>query len=203
MEEKIYVLAHEVKNPLAVAKGYVEMLNEDNVFKYKEIINEEIKQSIQILDSYMSYDKLTINKEEVDLNVLLSDVYNSYNDYLKKKNIKLNIRYIDDEIYIKLDYNKIKEVLYNIIKNSIESSSSNIDIYYVVNKSNIIIYIQNDGLKINDDDISKIGNNFSNKVLGNGIGMTLSKKIIKLHKGSIITQNNDLGVITTINLRIK
>ena len=201
MKTDIYTLAHEVKNPLCVVKGYLEMLNKDNFLKYKEIINDELNESINILDSYLEYRKMVINKEIMDINLLLSDIKKSYKAYLKKKGINLKINLIDDDIYLMGDYNKLKQVFSNIIKNSCEAFSKNIVIDYQIKVNKIIIRIKNDGLKIMDDNLDKVGTDYTSKVMGNGIGVNLSKKIIEMHGGKIKYKNNfDAGISVIITL---
>lgn len=203
MENDIYTLAHEIRNPLSVVKGYLEMINEDNVFKYKNIIKNEIEDSLIILNDYLEYSKLYLNKEEIDLNMLLSDLKDSLKDYLKNNNVYLHINIIDDEIYLNADYNKLKQVFKNIIKNSIESKSKNIYISYRIMFSKVTICIKNDGLKMDKETMLKIGNHYTNKLNGNGIGMTLSKKIISLHHGKIKYHNNNgKGISTFITLSL-
>ncbi len=198
----LQILAHEIKNPLAVAKGYAEMLNINNIEKYQKIIIDEINNSIKILDSYMEQGKISLKKEEMDINVLLEDIEKSFSDYLDKNHVNLKVNYLDDEIYLYADYDKLKQVFYNIIKNSVESNSKNIIISYEVSKRNIYITIKNDGEKINNNIISQIGNNYSNKILGHGIGTTLSKEIIELHDGTIKYRNNQDGVCVIITLNL-
>lgn len=203
MKTDIYTLAHEIKNPLCVANGYLEMMNEENFQKYKEIIKAEIKTSLEILDNYLEMNKLKVNMEEIDLNVLLLELRKSMKDYLLQKGVNLTIKLVDDEIYLMADFNKLKQVFYNIIKNSIEAHSKNITIYYDIIFDKIKIKIENDGDKINNDIFYRIGNNYSSKVLGNGIGMTLSKEIIEMHNGKIKCQNNlkkGISTIITLNL---
>ena len=203
MKTDIYTLAHEVKNPLAVARGYLEMMDKDNFSKYKEIIQNEINSSLEILDNYLEYNKLIISKEEIDLNVLLLDIKKSMKEYLKKKNINLKITMMDDDIYLDADYHKLRQVFLNIIKNSMEAHAKNILISYDIMFNKVKIKIENDGDNIDYDTINKIGNNYSNKVLGNGIGTTLAKKIIELHNGSIKYSNNtDKGVTVIISLSL-
>ena len=201
MKTDIYTLAHEVKNPLCVVKGYLEMLNKDNFLKYKEIIIDELNESINILDNYLEYRKMVINKEIMDINLLLLDIKKSYQAYLKKQGINLKINLVDDDIYLMGDYNRLKQVFYNIIKNSCEAFSKNIVIDYKIKENKIIIRIKNDGLKIMDDNLDKIGTNYTSKVMGNGIGVNLSKKIIEMHSGKIKYKNNfDAGISVIITL---
>ena len=198
----LQILAHEIKNPLAVAKGYAEMLNINNIEKYQKIIIDEINNSIKILDSYMEQGKISLKKEEMDINVLLEDIEKSFSDYLDRNHVNLKVNYLDDEIYLYADYDKLKQVFYNVIKNSVESNSKNIIISYEVSKRKIYITIKNDGEKINNNIISQIGNNYSNKILGHGIGTTLSKEIIELHDGTIKYRNNQDGVSVIITLNL-
>ena len=200
MKNDVYVLAHEMKNPLCVAKGYLEMMNKSNLDKYKEIIKEEINMSLEILDNYLSYDKIMITGEEIDLNVLLEDIKNNMNDYLNKCGVNLKVILKDDEIYLKADYHKLKQVFYNIIKNAVEGEAKNIIVTYKVIYNQIKIIIRNDGMRINN--LDEIGHNYSNKVLGHGIGTFLSQKIIHLHDGKITYKNELRGCFCDITLPI-
>ncbi len=203
MKNDVYVLAHEIKNPLFVASGYLEMLNESNFLKYKNIIKDEIMNSLDILNSYLEYSKLIIDKEEIDLNLLLSDIKKNMKDFLKQRDINLKINMYDDDIYLKADYHKLKQVFYNIIKNSVEAGAKNIIISYQEILGKMRIKITNDGAKIDYCNLSKIGNNFSDKIFGNGIGTTLTKKIISMHNGKISYKNNKkagISVIITLSL---
>ena len=203
MKNDIYTLAHEIRNPLCVVKGYLEMLNSDNVSKYKKIIQNEVDDSLNILNDYLEYNRLVLDKEEIDLNILLSDLKNNLKDYLRNKGVYLHLETIDDEIYLEADYNKLKQVFKNIIKNSIESKSKNIYINYRIMFGKVTISIKNDGLKIDNDALLNIGNFFTNKVGGHGIGTTLSKKIINLHHGKIKYRNNlkkGISIFITLSL---
>ena len=203
MKNDIYTLAHEIRNPLCVVKGYLEMLNENNVSKYKKIIQDEVNDSLKILSDYLEYNRISISEEEIDLNVLLIDLKTNLKDYLRSNGVYLHIDMMDEEIYLSADYDKLKQVFQNIIKNSIEAKSKNIYINYHVMFGKVTICIKNDGLKINDSDIIKIGNCFSNKENGNGIGTNITKKIISLHHGKIKYRNNKkdgISVYITLSL---
>lgn len=203
MKNDIYTLAHEIRNPLCVVKGYLEMMNETNISKYKSIIQNQVNDSLSILNDYLEFNRISLNKEEIDLNLLLIELKNDLKDYLKRQNVHLHIDLIDDDIYLEADYNKLKQVFNNIIKNSIESSSKNIYISYRIMFGRITLIIKDDGYKIDNDAIYKIGNYFTNKEDGNGIGTTLIKKIVSMHNGKIKYRNNkNRGVSVYITLTL-
>lgn len=203
MKNDIYTLAHEIRNPLCVVKGYLEMLDESNISKYKKIIQNEVNDSLNVLNDYLEYNRISLNKEEMDLNMLLSDLKTNHKDYLKKNNVYLHVEMIDDEIYLEADYNKLKQVFENVIKNSIESHSKNIYIDYHIMFGKVTICIKNDGYKMDEDSLIKIGHYFSNKEDGNGIGTSITKKIISLHNGRIKYRNNKKnGVSVYITLSL-
>ena len=203
MKNDIYILAHEIRNPLCVVKGYLEMLDENNLHKYKEIIRNQVDDSLNILNDYLEYNRISLNKEEIDLNLLLLDLKTNLKDFLKKNNVYLHVNLIDDEIYLEADYNKLKQVFNNIIKNSIEAKAKNIEISYRIMFGKVTICIKNDGYKIDNDSMFKIGNYFTNKDDGNGIGTSLIKKIISLHNGKIKYRNNkNKGISVYITLSL-
>ena len=121
----LFKLTHEIKNPIAVCKGYLEMLNpkkQDKVEKYLPIIEDEINRTLTIINDFSDYGKLKIEKEEIDLVMLMEDIEETLMPLLKEKNVCWTFATKEEELYIELDYNRIKQVLINLIKNSIEAA---------------------------------------------------------------------------------
>lgn len=194
IQKSLFQITHEIKNPIAVCKGYMEMLNEKTPLKkyqqYIPIIKEEINRTLLIIDDFSSLSKVTINKEVLDINVLIDDVVNSIDILLKENNIVLNYKASEDEIYIMGDYNRLKQVLVNIIKNSKESlderSDGVISIKTSKNKSSIKIEINDNGIGMDEETLSKVKDAFfTTKKNGTGLGLYLSNDIITKHNGVI------------------
>ena len=98
------------------------------------------------------------------------------------------------------DYDRLKQVLVNMIKNASEANATKILIKTDVSKNNICIKIEDNGSGITSEDLKKIGEVFfTTKTNGNGIGVNLSKEIVSLHKGSI-TYNSKVDEGTTVNI---
>ena len=197
MEIDIYTLAHEIKNPLAIAKGYLEMSNQDNFNKYYDLINSNIMEALNILDNYLNYKKMCLDSEVIDIILLLEEVKSNY---CELNNITIYIISIYDEIFIDADYYKLKQVFSNLIKNSIEAKSTKIDIFLKRHDNNLIISIVDNGEGFNN---TKKLVGYSYKINGHGIGLVITKKIIELHSGTIeYVNNDDMGCNILVNLPI-
>jgi len=194
---------HELKNSLSICKGYLDMvdLKKDNTKKYLRIVKKEMNRSIEMLQEGLNISKNSLNFEIMDVNVLLEDVSETVAGLFKRRKIKYHVKYIDDDIYILGDYNRLKQVLINLLKNACEAKEQNliIEIGDEIIKDNVCITIKDNGCGIKD--LTKIGHNYSTKANGSGIGTMLSKSIIENHNGKIIYESNvEEGTIVNILL---
>lgn len=191
LKNSLFKLTHEIKNPLAVCKGYLDMMNLNDVprtQKYLDIIKSEIARSLNIMNDFMDYSKIKINKEIFDMSLLLDELYDLFNILISDKNIKLNYINEYDELYVLGDYGRLKQVFVNIIKNSIEAISKNgkIDISTEVKQKELKISIKDNGIGMSNEEMANMSEMFyTTKRNGTGLGVSLSKEIILAHNGNI------------------
>lgn len=204
-EESLFRISHEIKNSLAVVKGYMSLLDGtiEKYDKYMPYIKESLDHSIAILDDFKEIGKLNIELEVMDINMLFEDVISNYKLLMKDK---VDIIYESncDEILINGDYKRLKEVFINIIKNSIEAleniSNPSIKITVYATNKKVFITCYDNGCGMDEYTLSKIGTPFfTTKKNGTGLGVYLSKEIIAKHNG-IITYENNNG--TKINIKL-
>lgn len=208
IKESLFKLTHEIKNPLAVIKGYLDMFNIENKeksLKYLSIIREEANRSLNIITDFLEFNKIKIVKTEIDLNLLLEDVYDSFKIILNRKNIKLvyNDRE-DEEIYFDGDYERLKQVLINVLKNSIEAieNKGKVEISSNIYKKYIDIIIEDDGIGMSEDTLKQLKTMFfTTKLNGSGLGVCLSNEIINAHNGELIYTSKE-GVGTKVTIRL-
>lgn len=196
IKDALFKLTHEIKNPLAVCKGYLEMINLDNKEKskkYLSIINQEINRSLNIISDFVEYNKIKIVKEEIDLSLLLEDVYDSFKILVNANNIKLKYKdKYDKDMYIKGDYERLKQVIINLLKNSLESieEKGKIEIYSNICKNYIEIVVEDTGKGMSREEMSKLTEMFyTTKENGTGLGVALSNEIVKAHNGKLIYES--------------
>ena len=210
LRTSLFKMTHEIKNPIAVCKGYLDMLDLNDkrkVEKYIPIIKGEIERTLTLMDDYLEYTKVKINKEIVDIYMLLEEVISSLNLFFKENNIILKMNLPDDELYLNVDYNRIKQVLVNILKNSHEAFDPKkekmiIKIETKVLKKYFQIIVTDNGIGMDQETLNNIMDLFfTTKRNGTGLGTSLSKEIIELHGGSIkYLSKLNIGTKVIINL---
>ena len=208
IRDMIFKITHEIKNPIAVCKGYLEMINLDNKEKSKKYINNikgEIEKTLILLQDFLSLRKIQINKDIIDINLLLEENLDVLQNYAKTKNVIMNYDLLEEDIYINGDYNRLGQVIINIVKNSIEAinkRNGEINIYTKIDKENVYIYFEDNGKGISKENLDRIKNeSYTTKKNCNGIGILLSNEIIVAHSGELI-YDSELGKGTTTIMKL-
>ena len=201
--ESLFKITHEIKNPIAVIKGYLDMYDVNNLEhskKYIPILKSEVNRVLILLEDFLSINRININKEIIDIVYLLEEVVDSFEPLLKKKKIEVILE--DGEYYIEADYNRLKQVFINVIKNSIEAIESNGIIKINITKEDKLLSIEviDNGVGMSNEEIKKLNYPFfTTKQNGTGLGVYLSREIIKKHNGIMEYESNN-GMKVTVKL---
>lgn len=193
VRDSLFKITHEIKNPIAVCKGYLDMFDvqkKEHAKKFVPIIKKEIASTLLLLEDFLSMNKIKIEKEEMDVSLLLEEIAGHFHLLLHEKNIVGNFECIDDEVYIEGDYNRLMQVLINMVKNSIEALEERTDgvvrIYTEERNQTLAIIIEDNGVGITEQDMARIKEPFySTKRRGTGLGVSLSDEIIEAHHGTL------------------
>lgn len=197
LRASVFKLNHELKNPLAVCNGYLEMFPEaskKDQDKYIEIMQNEIKRSLTIINDFSSLGKIkNIEVEEIDICYLLEEIKEILEPLFKKNKAKIEIP--DDEIYVEGDYNRLKQVFINLFKNSLESKRKEdlvVNVKIKEDNNNCIISMKDNGNGMSKETLEKIYNDFfTTKETGTGIGIPYIKEIIELHHGTLTYKSRE------------
>ena len=207
LKNSLFKITHEVKNPIAVCKGYLDMLDVydvDKASKYIPIIRSELSRAMDIMNDFMEFSKIKIDKEIIDINVLLEDIEDEFKLLINSRNIEFRCILTKDEVYIEGDYNRLKQVFVNLVKNSLEAinDSGLIVIRARIFKEMYYIEISDNGSGMDMDTLLRVKEMFfTTKVSGSGLGVSLSNEIIKAHCGSI-DYSSKVGIGTKVVVKL-
>lgn len=212
-------VSHELKTPIGIIRAYAELIRDINDEETKAdnvsiIVDESIRLNEMVEDiltlSKMEsgYDKLNI--ENINLSTLIEDVLKRLEMLIEKKSINILLDYEDDQ-EIMCDYNKMFQVFYNIINNSINHSDENSEIIIKTSNNedkNIVIEIKDQGIGIPKSEIKHIWDRFykveksrKRNESGTGLGMAIVKNILDLH-GFNVEVESIVGVGTVVRILI-
>lgn len=206
--QSLFKITHEIKNPLAVCKGYLEMFDIRNVGKankYINIIDQEINRTLELLKDFSDVSKLSIEKDTMSINMLLEDACDTIKIIFNNNTI-FNYIIDEEEVEINGDYNRLKQVLINVIKNAKEALENNGGVYLKSKKTknSYIIIIEDNGVGMDKKSLNNLGKPFyTSKKNGTGLGVCFSKEIVERHGGSIkYYSKKDKGTKVIIKLPI-
>ena len=192
IRDSLFKITHEIKNPIAVCKSYLDMfdINNKEHIKYINILKEENEKILLLLQDFLAMNKIKIQKEILDINMLLEDVVDQLTPLLKGKNIKFDYDIALDEVFIEGDYNRLNQVFINMIKNSVEAldgiKNPKISLNHKIDGNKFIISIEDNGSGISESDMERIKEPFyTTKKNGTGLGVSLSCEIISAHDGTL------------------
>jgi PAS domain S-box-containing protein len=198
-------IAHQLRNPLGVIKTSLYNIRRKKktnlIDKHLANIDKKIVESNQIISNLLAYTRLKMPQhQQVNIYSLLKECLETRAKTfpVKKSKMTLDIKSLK-RIQINIDPYQIKEVLDNIINNAyqaIDSRTGKISVSAGVNKQKqkIEIAIADNGPGIDPRDRKHIFEPFyTTRSSGTGLGLTIAKELINLHRGQLVIAKSKLG----------
>lgn len=201
-------MTHDIRTPLTAIRGYLDLLETNNLTKkqkeYIKYINTKVNDLTILTEELFDYSKISNNsldKENVCLNDELENIIASFYDLFKEKGINPSITITNKKIirYInKLSFNRIID---NIIMNALKYSDEYINIKL---DDNGIITFKNKTTILDRISVAKIFDRFftvENANKSSGIGLSIARKLVELNNGKITAKlrNNELVITIVFN----
>lgn len=208
---QISAISHEIRNPVTLIHAYLQLLAQnhpeltsDNSWTH---VMTNMDYLTELLNSISLYNNsLSIQKSTVNLHPFLLNIADELSPILEQHQISLNIKKKSALPPIEIDGTKIRQVLHNLIRNSMEALKSGgqicISIYF--QDLSIVIEVQDDGPGIPSAYLSDLFEPFvSHKKEGTGLGLAIVRNIIHAHNGTIeVASLVEHGTCFTIKLPI-
>ncbi len=216
-KSQLSALTHDIKTPLSVIKGNVELLleeeqSEENVelLSYIQTSSDTIETYLELLMEVVNRKMLRFTPEDIRLEDFMDSVTLEILPLTRGKNIKLNIHSYEKMKCVHVDKESLKRAIVNIVENSIRFSPRDGQIDIRIQETDrkmrfeIIDYgkgFSDEGLKMATkefytDDVSRTKGNY-------GLGLSFAKKIAELHDGNLTVENNSTVEGATVSISFK
>lgn len=217
-EEFISSISHELRTPLTSIKGWSETLGYEGITRDEldlglGIIQDETERLIKLVEELLDFsrlasDRIKLKIDTVDIKRLAIGVVNQLKVKSSEKDIRLNAEFETENIdLIQGDKDRLRQVLINLIQNSIKFTDEGGFINIIVSQDEeyTTMKVVDNGAGIEKENLEKVLDKFFqedyNKA-GSGLGLAISNEIVKLHGGQMIL-NSKKGVGTSITVKIK
>lgn len=203
----VSLVSHELRTPMAAMKGATDNMldgltgdlnavQKDCLGIVKRNIDRLNRLIADLLDiARIESGKIQINKQPVDMVVLIKDVMQLFKENAKLKNIELITSFSTDLLMVEVDSDKITQVLTNLVGNAMKFTPESGKISVVLTKSDEFLQVDvvDTGLGISQKDLEKVFDKFyqvanidsRTKTKGTGLGLPICKGIIEKHNGNI------------------
>ncbi|OQP62743.1 histidine kinase [Niastella vici] len=211
-QKLLSVMTHEIMNSIAPISSLAETLKyrlqqfavrpdvESGSMDDLELGIDTIKRRseglLKFAETYRNLNKITtLNLQHVYVRDLFENLHHLMQPTLDQKNIELEIVLKDPDLQLDADTNLLEQVLINLVVNAMEavkerSAPRIILSAYYANNHRTVIKVADNGIGMPDEVLDKIFIPFfSTKKSGSGIGLSLCKQIMMLHKGNIQVQS--------------
>jgi len=203
-------ISHEIRNPMVIIGGFVGQLiritKDPRVLSKLEIMASEVQRVedllVELRDLYLPK---PLRRRTFDLNRMLGEVHALAEEASQGKDIRLSLTKENSPTFTRGDREKLKQVLLNVVRNSIEAvgERGDVAIRSTVRGDRILVTIRDDGPGIPKEFEPKVFTPFfTTKKEGTGLGLCISKRIIDEHTDSTLQLTTEQGCGTTVNIRL-
>ncbi len=212
--EFLSIASHQLRTPLSIIKGYIELIKDGDYGKVpKDVIEvlgkmEESNEHLaKLVDEFLNITRIEQGRTkfiygEYDLKKMAVDIVDELNNKAKGKKLDLSFkpkRGVNHKIYV--DFEKIRHVLFNFVDNAIKYSEKGKVIIKTENEDNGITFrVQDQGLGFGKEDEANFFQKFyrgknveGSHVTGTGLGLYVCRKFINTHNGKIWGHSKGLG----------
>jgi signal transduction histidine kinase len=195
--------SHQVRAPMAVVKGYAELIETqiENVppqakdFSHK--IRESVNRLLELVEEFMDYrrieeGKMELHPEEIDLVSLIKEFVNNFNLIAKEKNLELTFETSMEQCLVKVDKMRFSQVIQNLIDNAIKYTNQGwVKVNLQKEDNSILITVADSGIGMSKELQQKLFGEFvrdpsiKREIRGTGLGLYIAKYIVEAHQGKI------------------
>ncbi|GIN63417.1 two-component sensor histidine kinase [Robertmurraya siralis] len=213
--EFISSISHELRTPLTGIKGWIETIqSSDDLTKEEEkfglkMIEGESERLIELVEDLLDFsryesDRMVLMPGPIEFDHLVQEAAAQLEKRAEEKNVQIKLECTPVTIFA--DRNKMKQVLLNLLDNAIKFSEAGTEIHIlvIIKDESLFCSISDQGIGIKEEDLPFIAESFykiNNNIVGAGLGLAISRKIVEKHGGTIIFKSN-YGKGTTVEVTL-
>jgi signal transduction histidine kinase/DNA-binding response OmpR family regulator len=210
-------ISHEFRTPLTLilgpSKQLLDVIRENSAREQLTLIHRSARKLNRLVDELLDISKIEAGEMKLracpaNLVSVVKELALSFCSLAERKKICLNIIPEENEIIVYIDKDKFDKIITNVLSNAVKFTpeGGSVDLVIRRNKMNAEVVVSDSGIGIPKEQLDKIFDRFfqvygghTREYEGTGIGLSLTKELIDLHKGKIVVESEE-GRGTTFKL---
>ena len=222
MRKMLSNISHDLKTPLTVILGYIEMINNDKsltsekVMSLLKTVNLKTVEVLALINLFFELVKLEsgdkkLNSSRIDICEVIRKIILDYYEILISKEFEVVIDIPDDSVFVSGDEDAIERVLNNLITNAIQYGSDGkmVGLKIRITDNDVFVEISDKGKGINEmhkdrvfERMYTLEDSRNTNYQGSGLGLTITKRLVEQMEGSI-SLNSVPFKETTFSVRLR
>ncbi|HEX5030675.1 MAG TPA: ATP-binding protein [Candidatus Eisenbacteria bacterium] len=219
--EFLATLAHELRNPLAPIQYAYELMNlagnnESLRHEAQGILHRQVQHMVRLIDDLLDLSRITRNKLElrrdrVELATVLEDAVETVRPTLEARGHDFRVRLAPGPVPVHADRTRLAQVFSNLLNNAAKFTErgGRIRVTSERQDDHIVVHVRDDGIGIAPAMLPRIFDMFvqADRSLertqsGLGIGLTLVKRVVEMHGGTVVAESEGLGQGSDFSVRL-
>ncbi|MBC8118989.1 MAG: PAS domain-containing protein [Burkholderiaceae bacterium] len=220
-DEFLAVLAHELRNPLAPIRNATQFLQlkapaDAALQNARDIIDRQVKHLVRLVDdlldvSRISSGKISLQKDHVSLALIVTNAVEASRPLIESGHHQLTVTLPEEPLYVEADLTRMAQVLQNLLNNAAKYTppGGQINLHAAFDGRQVAIRITDNGIGIPPDMLSyifdlftQVGRSIEWQTGGLGIGLTLVKRLVEMHGGTVEARSFGLDQGSEFTVRL-
>lgn len=220
-DEFLATLAHELRNPLAPVRTSLELMKQSNddvqvLPLAREAIERQVNQLVRLVDdlldvSRITRDRLELRREKVELRSILEQALETCRPLAMQEAQTIQLELSEHPVQLNADGVRLTQVFGNLLNNACKYTPHGGTIRLSARRyaDEVVVEVEDDGIGIPAEEIEGVFDMFAQVGMavdrsrgGLGIGLTLVKRLVEMHEGSVIARSAGVGRGSTFAVRL-
>jgi len=220
-DEFLATLAHELRNPLAPIRNGLQLMKLAGgqlatIEKARSMMERQLTQMVRLIDDLMdvsriSQDKLELHKVHLPLSTVLNSAVETSRPLIDQMNHQLTVTLPKQALIVDADMTRLAQVFLNLLNNAAKYSDrgGHIQLHVERQGSDVVVNVKDTGIGMAAEQLPRIFEMFTQldsslekSQGGLGIGLTLVKRLVELHGGSIQAHSDGPGMGSEFIVRL-
>lgn len=215
------VLSHELKSPINAVEGYLKMMQEKQLGETIESYDKMIERSLtrlrgmrNLIMDLLDLTKIESGKKErklreIELSAIARTAMDTMEPYSIQKNVKMTLKTIGNN-YLLADADEMEIIFNNLVSNAVKYNRDNGKVEILIQDlgKEVLVSVTDTGIGMTEEDMDKIFQDFvriknakTKEITGSGLGLSITKKMVEQHNGTIrVTSVPDEGTTFSVSL---